>query len=134
MDTIADPFAAAKLAQVPNPCAVAAGLARQTIGEACQAHPEQAEAIVVEACASAIKALARADQDLGCGAVLIVSAVCDGEATTALEPAALLKAALSGMGRVGKSLTSAQVNDIQRKLERRYAGAGETFSMAAASA
>ncbi len=134
METIVDPFSEVQLSQVPNPCAVAAGLVRRTISEACQTHPEQAAAIVTDACGAAMKALARADQDLGCGAVMIVSAVCDGKNATDLEPAALLNAALAGMARAGKSLPSPQLADIQKKLERRYSGAGEAFSQAAAAA
>jgi hypothetical protein len=121
---------ALKLKELQNPCAVAAGLVRQTITVALKARPEEAEKVVIEACYGGMQGLLLADQDLACGAVLIMGAVCEGAGDVGGDPTALMMFALTGIARFTKFIEHEKIVDISHSLEKRYQGVGVAFSEA----
>jgi len=124
---------AMNLKEVQNPCAEAAGLVRQTIVVALKARPEEACAVICDACYGGMQGLLLAEQDLACGALMILSAVCGGAPDIALDAAERRRFAIEGIARISKFVSGADVTAISRVLERRQQGAGQSFTDAVAA-
>ena len=124
---------ALNLKEVENPCMVAAGLVRQTIGVALKARPEEARGIVSDACYGGLQGLLLADQDLACGALLMLAALGGGAADIALNPAEIRRYAIEGFARIARFVSREDVTSISRALEKRHQGAGQAFNDALAA-
>jgi hypothetical protein len=125
---------ALNLKRVTNPCFVAAEVVRNAVGVACKARPQEAEAIISDACYGGMQGLMLSEQDLACGAVIFVGALASGAGGGALDRAQTQRAAIAGIARMVKFLEREQLLAIQRKLEQRYPGSSAVFSDAQAAA
>jgi hypothetical protein len=124
---------AMNLKEVQNPSAVAAGVVRQTIVVALKSGPSGAQSIVSDACYGGMQGLLLSDQDLACGALMILSAVTGGAADIPLSPDDMRRYAIEGLARIAKFVTGEDLTAIGRVLERRQQGAGQAFSDAVAA-
>lgn len=118
---------AMNLKERQNPCAVAAGVVRQTIDVALKARPHEARRVVSDACYGGLQGLLLAEQDLACGVLLILSAV-QGRAGE-LEPSAaeMRSYCIEGFARIAKFVSREDLAAICRALERRHQ-AGQAFT------
>lgn len=124
---------AMNLKEVQNPCAEAAWLVRQTIVVALKAKPDEARSIVSDACYGGLQGLLISDQDLSCGALMILSALCGGSAEIPVDAALMRRYCIEGLARISKFVSGQDLTAISRALEKRQQGAGQSFSDAVAA-
>ena len=120
----------ARLRELPDPCAAAAGLVRETLSVALKtlAPGSVAESRVVEdACQGAMTGLLLNDQNLVRGAVLILEAVVDLAGALNLDQPEMMKDALKGIADMRRFVRPEMMYEIQVAIEARYQGAGVAF-------
>ncbi len=125
---------AMKLKELEDPSAVAAGLVKKTIVVALKAAaPDQARAIVVDACYGGMQGLLLAEGDLAAGAVKLLEAVCEAAQDLGLDPGEMMRYGLTGVARIEKFAQAETLSAIRFALENRFSGVGEAFTDALAA-
>lgn len=119
---------AQKLKSMEDPCAVAAGLVRQTLDVALKARPADASQVAADTCYGAMQGLMLAGQDFPKASVMILQAVSDHAASAGLDPTEQMLGALKGFARLSKLCTSEQLHEMKTRIEAAFNGAGEAFS------
>lgn len=119
---------AQKLKSMEDPCAVAAGLVRQTLDVALKTKPADSAQVAADTCYGAMQGLMLAGQDFPKAAVMILQSVSDHATMVGLDPTEQMMGALKGFAKLSKLCTNEQLHDIKTRIEMNFNGAGEAFS------
>jgi hypothetical protein len=139
--TDSDPFLISQLAKelvairtrkLEDPCAIAAGMVRETVLVALKSRPQEAERVVADACYGALQGLLLSGHDLARGAALMLGETAEVAASTGLDPADVMRYALDGFARIRRMATQDQVIEMLDTLEGHFHGTGEAFAAALA--
>lgn len=120
----------ARLRELPDPCAAAAGLVSETLTVALKNLPpgSVAESRVVEdACQGAMTGLLLNDQNLVRGSVLILESVVELAGRLNLDQPEMMRSALRGIADMKRFVRPEMLYEIQAAIEARYQGAGLAF-------
>ena len=120
---------AAKLRELPDPCAAAVKLSIETLRVALKgvaAGSTGDSAVVADACRGCMTALLLNDQNLPRGAVLLLEGVVELSAELNLDQMELMRCALRGVADM-KRFAPQTLADISNAVEARFTGAGQAF-------
>ncbi len=120
---------AAKLRELPDPCAAAVKLCADTLRVALkglEAGSTGDGAVVEDACQGCMTALLLNDQNLPRGAVLLLESVVELAAELNLDQMELMRSALRGVSDM-KRFSPQSLHEISTALEARFTGAGQAF-------
>ncbi|MBI3297779.1 MAG: hypothetical protein HYZ75_06425 [Elusimicrobia bacterium] len=129
---LAKELVAIHLQATEDPSAVAAAMVRETTLVALKSRPQDADAVIADACCGSLQALLLSGHDLSRGAALMLAEVQDLAGPLRINPAVLTDSVLAGFARMRRFMSQEQLIDMLETLESRFAGAGAAFAKALA--